>query len=125
MRRRLQRFVPIILIALAVQILAPMAVCWAAATAISDPLRFAEICHSDPASPTAPTDRGADHRAYVGSCPICCAAQLCAAFDAPPATAFAAPYRQATRVVWRARTQALAVPRAGSNAQARAPPFIS
>ena len=38
MRRRLKNFLPIVLIALAVQIVAPIAACWAAGIAASDPL---------------------------------------------------------------------------------------
>jgi hypothetical protein len=38
MRSRLQKFLPVVLIALAVQVLAPIAACWAAAIAMSDPL---------------------------------------------------------------------------------------
>jgi hypothetical protein len=45
MRARLQKYLPIFLIALLVQILAPIGVCWAAAIAASDPLGTAEICH--------------------------------------------------------------------------------
>ena len=38
MRRRLRKFLPIVLIAVMVQILAPVAACWAASIAASDPL---------------------------------------------------------------------------------------
>ncbi|MDI4233484.1 DUF2946 family protein [Bradyrhizobium sp. Arg237L] len=122
MRQRLQRF---FLIALAVQILAPIATCWAAAIAISDPVGFAEICHSDSSSPAASADRDTSQRAHDIACLICCAAQANASFDAPKAIAFATPYRQSVRMVWHARRQTHVASRAGSNAQARAPPSIS
>ena len=47
MRRRLRKFLPIVLVALVVQILAPIAACWAASIATSDPLLGAAICHDD------------------------------------------------------------------------------
>ena len=38
MRARLQKFLPIVLLALAMQVLAPIAACWAAGQAVADPL---------------------------------------------------------------------------------------
>jgi hypothetical protein len=125
MRRRLAKFLPIVLIALTVQILAPIGACWAAAFAASDPLLAGEICHSDQASGGAQTDQGGEHRAHDGACSICCAAQASASFDAPDATTIALPYRDVARVVWRDLGLELPALRAGINAQARAPPFPS
>jgi len=122
MRQRLQKFLPIILIALAAQILAPIAACWAAAAATSDPLGFAEICHSS--SPTT-DDRDNDHRTDCNACPICCAAQASVSFDTPADITFTTPHRQPAQVVWRHRTQDIVACRAYSTAQARAPPSIS
>ena len=42
--RRLKNFLPIVLIALMVQIFAPIGACWAASIAASDPLAGAAIC---------------------------------------------------------------------------------
>ena len=50
MRRRLRKFLPVVLIALAVQIFAPIAACWAASIVASDPLGAAAICHDNAAS---------------------------------------------------------------------------
>jgi len=128
MRQRLQKFLPIILIALLAQILAPVAACWAAAYAISDPLGFGEICHSDSTSQGAAGsqgDQGADHCMDGSACQICCAAQANASFDAPQDITFAAPYRQFAQVIWHARAQDIVAFRAGLNAQARAPPVMS
>jgi hypothetical protein len=123
MRQRLQKFLPIILIALAAQILAPIAACWAAAAATSDAFGFAEICHSS--SPTT-DDQGKDHGMDCSACLICCmAAQASVSFDTPPDIAFATPHRQTTQVVWRHRTQDIVACRAYSTPQARAPPSIS
>jgi hypothetical protein len=125
MRRRLLKFLPIFLIALAVQILAPIAAGWTAAIAVSDPLGVAEICHSNPAALPESGDQGADHRAHDGLCSICCAAQASAALDTPQSVAVAIPFRQHADVVWRDSAPAHVSAGAGSNAQARAPPQLT
>ncbi len=123
MRRRFAKFLPIVLIALAVQILAPIGACWAAAVAVSDPLLATEICHSDPSSIAGQTDQSGEHRGHDGACSICCAAQAGASVDTPQAVSVAGPYRDVARVVWRDHSLALSKFRSGSNAQARAPPL--
>jgi Protein of unknown function (DUF2946) len=123
MRRQLQKFLPIVLIALAAQILAPIAASWAAAAAAYDPLQAAEICHSLPGDSSGQTDRGTDQHAHDGACLICCAVQASAAADAPQQAVFAAPYRQTTLVVWNYAARDVSPARVGSNSQARAPPL--
>jgi hypothetical protein len=122
MRRQLQKFLPIVLIALAVQILAPIAASWAAAIASSDPLQAAEICHNLPESSGQP-DQGGDPHAHDGACLICCAVQASAAIDTPEQIHLAVPYRQITPVVWTTAARDVAPERPGSNTQARAPPL--
>src|SRR5260370_30868595 len=102
MRRRLARFLPIVLIALTVQILAPIGACWAAAFAISDPLLAGEICHSDPASVSGQTDQSGEHHRHDGARSICSAAQPSAAPDAPQASAVVTPSRDRAPSIWRA-----------------------
>ena len=117
MRQRLQAFLPIMLIALMVQILAPIGVAWASAIAASDPLRGLEICHSQPGSQPA----GDESRTKPGDfCALCCAAP--AALGGPELSAVDVPQREAFGVVWRANTPDALVKRVFSNAQARAPP---
>jgi len=124
MRRRLQKYLPIILIALMVQILAPVVACWAAAVAASDPLNTAQICHDNVSGVPGQTgDQGGDPRAHEGACAICCVAQASASLDAPQAIAAAAPHRTGAPVVWQDQASGLARPSVGSNAQARAPPL--
>ena len=123
MRRRLQKYLPIVLIALMVQILAPVAACWAAAIAASDPLRGTEICHdSGSAVPGQPADQSNEHGS---SCAVCCLASANASLDTPTPMAFGVPYRATAGVVWRAQSADLSAFRVGSNAQARAPPLYS
>jgi Protein of unknown function (DUF2946) len=124
MRRRLRKFLPIVLVALAVQILAPIAACWAAGIAASDPLHAAIICHDEGAQSGNPTDRTGGPHSHDGACALCCAAHANAAFDAPHAMV-ALPYRQTIRVVWREVAPELLATRVGAHAQARAPPSIS
>jgi len=121
MRRQLQKFLPIVLIALAVQILTPIAASWAAAAA-ADPLQAAEICHSLPES-SGQTDQGSDQHGHDGACLICCAVQASGAIDAPPHAALAVPYRQITRVTWHVVARDVSPARRRSNTQARAPPL--
>ena len=124
MRRRLRNFLPIVLLALAVQILAPIGACFAASIAASDPLHAAAICSGGAASNGQTDQTGGEHRAHDGSCSICCVAHADASVDTPQAT-FAVPYRQPGRVVWLDSPPDLFGSRAGSHAQARAPPSIS
>ncbi|MGA7803541.1 DUF2946 family protein [Bradyrhizobium sp.] len=122
MRHYLQKLLPIILIALMVQILAPIGACWAAAIAASDPLQTFEICRSNPAANPSQSDRGSQHH-HDGTCSACCAAQAGASFDTPQAVVVAQPYRTAARAVWPDRVAGLRTARSGSNSQARGPPL--
>jgi hypothetical protein len=125
MRRRYQKYLPIVLIALVVQIFAPIGACWAAAMAASDPLATAEICHDSGAAAGRSGDPGGQHREHGGTCAICCLANIGASVDTPKLAAVAHPSRKIARAVWHAQSADLALFRAGSNAQARAPPSIS
>jgi hypothetical protein len=124
MRRRLRKFLPIVLIALTVQIFAPIAACWAASIAASDPLSAAQICSGGSGSAAGHIDQNGDHRAHDGSCSICCVAQASASADTPQTTVLA-PYREPARVVWLERAPDRFGSRTGSHAQARAPPSFS
>ena len=67
MRQRLQKFLPIVLIALMVQVLAPIGATWAAAMAADDPVGAAQICHSGPIAPLQ-SDQSGGHRDHGGAC---------------------------------------------------------
>jgi hypothetical protein len=117
MRQRLQKFLPIVLIALMVQILAPISACWAAAVAAADPLQGIEICHSDAAS-----GQGDSRHAHDAACAICCATQANASFDTPQPISIVTPYRDVARIVWHEHAVEHSRSEAESNAQARGPP---
>jgi Protein of unknown function (DUF2946) len=125
MRRRLRKFLPIVLIAMAMQIFAPIGATWAASIAAYDPLQAAVICHSDAASTQGQiSDQTGQHRAYDGCCSACNASQTGVSLATPQA-AVATPYRQPLRVIWLERAPDLFGSRTGSHAQARAPPQLT
>ena len=130
MRRRVGKFLPIVLVALMVQIFAPIGATWAASIAASDPLHAAVICHGDAAQgqtqgQTGDSDQSGQPRAHDGACSMCCLAHAGASVDTPQTAAVTTPYRHAERVVWRDATPDLFGSRTGSHAQARAPPQLT
>jgi hypothetical protein len=125
MRRRLRKFFPIVLIALTVQIFAPIAACWAAGIAASDPLYAAAICHDDGTSTSGQSDPTGQPRAHDGCCSVCSVAHTGAPVDTPQTSAVTTPYLQSIRVVWLEPVPDQFGSRAGSHAQARAPPLLT
>jgi hypothetical protein len=121
--RRLKKFLPIVLVALVVQIFAPIGACWAASIAASDPLAGAVICHGNGTPGAGQTDQ-TGHRAHDGCCSVCSVLQTGAPVDVPQIAAIAVD-RVAERVAWLDFAFRLTNARAGSHAQARAPPAIS
>jgi Protein of unknown function (DUF2946) len=121
MRRRLQRFLPVVLIALALQMVAPVVACWAAGLGASDALPGSAICHTDGTSNSA--DPSGQTCAHQGCCAACSLSHA-AAVDAPP-PGVARPLLQAAGVVWHEVAPDRLVSRAGWRARARAPPAIS
>lgn len=122
MRARLQKFLPIVLLALVMQVLAPIAACWAAGQAVADPLSAGVICHS---FSEQGTDQNGAPTAHAGACALCCLAQANASFDSPSHTTLSVPFRHAERVVWRDADASAIAAHKGSSAQARGPPQFS
>jgi hypothetical protein len=125
MHRRLKNFLPIVLFALAVQILAPIGACWAASIAASDPLAQGVICHGNAAPGSAQSDQTGPHQAHNGCCSVCSVLHTGAPLDIPQTALIFAFDRQAATVVWHEFSSDLGRDTAGSPAQARAPPSIS
>ena len=121
MRRRLGKFLPIVLIAVLVQIFAPIGATWAASIAASDPLHAAAICHGD--AVPLPNDQSGQPQAH-DCCSICNVVHTGGPVAAPQA-AVATPWRHAARVAWLDLAPDRFSSRAGSHAQARAPPSFS
>jgi hypothetical protein len=123
--RRLKRYVPIFMIALMVQILAPIGASWAVASAVSDPLAAAEICLGHPSLDVS-GDEGGQQQTHDAACLICCAFNTgAAAFSTPEPVAWTDPYRPISNIVWRDHAPQPDASRVRSNAKARAPPAIS
>ena len=121
MRRRLKNFLPIVLVALLVQIFAPIGACWAASLAASDPLAAATICHGN-AGPQNGQGDPTRHRAHDGCCSVCSVLHTGAPVDVPETSAIAV-HRLPERVVWLDFAPDLVGAAAFPHAQARAPPL--
>ena len=122
MRRRLHRFLPVVLFAVLVQILAPIGACWGPSIAAFDPLHAAALCHDGAASNES--DQAAQPRAHDGCCSFCSIVHTGGPLGTPHA-AIVRAYGASQRVVWVNKTPDLLGSRTGSHAQARAPPSIS
>jgi len=123
MRRRLGRFLPIVMLAMLVQIFAPIAACWAVSYAASDPLAGAICSHATDASSSQ--DGQTDPQQSHGGCCTLCSAAHTATPTADPQSSFSKLERPAAVVAWFDSTPALPPVCAASNAQARGPPGIS
>ena len=125
MRQLLRKYIPVFLIALMVQILAPIGASVAVAVAASDPLAAAEICTDHASSVPAPDNQGSQHQTHE-NCVICCVfSGSTAPANTPDTVGLVVPYRNDQGVVWHARIPRIADSFAGSNTRARAPPSIS
>jgi hypothetical protein len=121
MRRRLEVFIPIVLFSIMVQLLAPIGAFRAVAHAASDPLYMATICSGiapshDASQTTVKPQHGAN---CCGFCSVGHGGAV--AVDSPPAI-FVVLQRQYRLVAWLEAADQLPPARAGSQAQARAPP---
>jgi hypothetical protein len=123
MRQRLQRFLPVVLFAVVVQILAPIGACWAPSiAAAADPLQLTVVCHDGAANNQ--DDQTGQPRAHDGCCSVCSVVHTGGPVGTPH-DAIAGGYGAPQRVVWLETTPDLLGSRPGSHAQARAPPSIS
>jgi hypothetical protein len=126
MRRRLEVLIPIVLLSILVQLIAPIAAFRVVANAVSDPLYAASICSgmasSQDISQTAPAKT---QHSNANCCAFCGAGHGgTVAVDAPPLV-FVTLQRQYQLVSWLEALDPMPAVRVGSNAQARAPPSIS
>src|SRR4030088_3528390 len=125
MRRRLEVFIPIVLLAVLVQLFAPIAAFRVVADAVADPLYMASICSemtSSPDTQTAPAKTQHDH----GDCCVFCAGGHGGAIAVePPPLVFVTLQRLYQRVSWLEAADPMPTVRVGSNAQARGPPLVA
>jgi hypothetical protein len=126
MRRRLEIFIPIVLLSILVQLIAPIAAFRVVANAVSDPLYAASICSgmasSQDISQTAPAKTQHDN---ANCCAFCGAGDGGTVAVDPPPLVFVTLQRQYQLVAWLEAANPMPTVRVGSNTQARAPPTIS
>jgi hypothetical protein len=124
MRRQLELLVPIVLLAIAVQLFAPIAAFRAFAYAVNDPLYMASICADMGAAAEDAQTAPARAQHHNGDCCAFCASGHGGgtAFQPPPV--FVTLHREYQRLSWLEAAETVPTARVGSNAQARAPPLF-
>jgi hypothetical protein len=124
MRRRLEGFIPIVLFAVLVQLIAPIGAFCAVAHAASDPLAMPMICSemTTAEGQTMPSQAPDNHG---DCCAFCAVAHGGSVVIDPPPLVFVSLQRQYERVVWLEAIERVPTVRIGSNTQARAPPLFS
>jgi hypothetical protein len=123
MRRRLELLIPIVLLAIAVQLFAPIAAFRAFAFAVNDPLYMASICTDMGAATDDAQTPPARTQHHNGDCCAFCAGGHGGGTALQPPPVFVTLQRQYQRLAWLEATMAMPTARVGSNAQARAPPL--
>jgi hypothetical protein len=124
MRRRLEMFIPIVLLAVLVQFLAPIAAFRMVAYASSDPLYMSEICTGMTDSGGMQTPSG-QPPSKTDCCAYCGAALGGSIAVDAPTPAFVALQLEFQKIAWLQAAEPIPTLRVGSNAQARAPPSLS
>jgi len=122
--RRLEAIIPIVLLAVLAQLMAPIAAFRVVAYATTDPLFMASICSDMTSSPDVQTAPTGSH-GHGDCCAFCGAGHGGAVAVEPPAPIFVNLQRQYQQVSWLQAVAAMPTVRVGSNAQARAPPSFS
>lgn len=122
MRRRLELYIPIVFVAIMVQLLAPIAAFRVVAYASTDPLYMSSTCEH--AAPSADEQSGPDRSQHEqGSCCAFCGMGVggTIALGSAPLI-FVTLQRQYQSLSWLEAAETMPAVRVGSNAQARAPP---
>jgi Protein of unknown function (DUF2946) len=125
MRRRLEALVPIVLLAVLVQLMAPIAAFRVVAYATSDPLYMASICADMTPSSDGQSAPNKTQHSHGDCCAFCGAGHGGIVSLDPPPLIFVALQRQYQRVSWLEAADPMPAIRVGSNAQARAPPQLT
>lgn len=125
MRRRLEIFIPIVLLAVLVQLLAPIAAFRVVAYAATDPLYMASICTDMASSSDTQTAPARTQHSHGDCCAFCGAGHGGAVVVDPPPLLFVNLQRQYQRISWLEGADPMPAVRVGSNAQARAPPQLT
>jgi len=124
MRRRLQAFLPVVILAVLVQTLAPVFALRTAVAAAADPLAFAEICsHANSASDAGSAPEG--EPSHDGCCPFCVAGFGAPMLLNPPEQAFVVLHREYRGVTWLKPLEATPATPYRAAARPRGPPAFS
>jgi Protein of unknown function (DUF2946) len=122
MRLRLELLIPIVMLAVVVQLMAPIAAFRVVAYATTDPLYMASICeHSTSSADVQPAPTENQH-VHGDCCAFCGTGTGGTAPLFSPPLIFVALQRQYQRLSWLEAAETLPAVRVGSNTQARAPP---
>ena len=121
MRRWLKRLFPVVMLAVLVQILAPIGVIQAAGAAL-DPFNNIPICSAHASSDTQAPDEGAPSHGMC--CPLCALSQGVAMPPVDPAMSIVAPFSWRP-LVWTGSCERTLAYQIFGPAQARAPPHLS
>ena len=125
MRRRLEIYIPIVLIALWVQILAPLAAFGVIVQAASNPLLMSEICHGAASQDDVKTVPANSRDDSATCCTVCSIGHGGALALDPPMAVFVRLQLDYQKLSWLDATDPVRVIKARSTAQARAPPLSS
>ena len=124
MRWQMGKFIPVVMIAIWVQLFAPIGAYWAMAAA-SDPFGSAAICSSVTTAQPGHTAPAGQQPSHLYCCSLCVVSYSGAAPLKSPDANVATIIRAAQRVVWLDQRFDLPSGQRGSHAQARAPPSYS
>ena len=124
MRRQLEVFIPIVLFSIMVQLLAPIGAFRAVAQAVSDPLYMATICSGMASAQEVSETTTVTPQHGANCCGFCGVGHGGAVAIDPPPLIFVVLQRQFRLVAWLEAADGMPTVRAGTHAQARAPPSI-
>jgi Protein of unknown function (DUF2946) len=125
MRRRLEVFIPIVVLAVLVQLMAPIAAFRVVAYATSDPLYLASLCSGMTSASENRADPAKTQHQHGDCCAFCVGSHGGAVAVDPPPLIFVSLRRSYQQISWLEAAEAMPVFRAGSNSQARAPPPLT
>jgi Protein of unknown function (DUF2946) len=125
MRRRLEVFVPIVLLAILVQLFAPIAAFRVVAYAVTDPLYMASICADVVSSSNAQTAPAQTRHNHGDCCTFCAGGHGGSLAIDPPPLVFVGLQRLYQSVSWLEASDPIPTIRVGSNTQPRAPPQLT
>ncbi|MGC2780349.1 MAG: DUF2946 family protein [Bradyrhizobium sp.] len=122
-RQRLVRYLPVALLAVLLQLLAPVIACTMAAAA-GQPGDLV-ICHGNADVAPTPSDSDHDRTACSLNCILCCLSHAAGTLDTPALSTYVAPSRRIAIIDWRGTDFGLVRILARFQAQPRGPPFSS